>query len=483
MVAAANSGQGAASAHESTVSRQTYSVEGSGGLAHAKGAKKSALGVFAKLLAGLTRKTRAGGEAAGEIGAEGSVGTEKTAGGTKTASGKKAGSPGAGSPVPGGEKNHNRDRRFLAALKGEGEAPAPKTEDGPSKKTKQAQKNSEGDEAALLVAAEASSGALLRDDPPLEGLEPGDAPGQADQGSLLRLAEAEDQAPEGARSFRARGEETGRAASAEAAPDTSAGAGAGAGAGAEGAAAAFRRTQGAGQEEPGIAKKERAAESRSSRKNRERVVLELRDLRTEGAAPSAGQEPGLEAGAERTADIAVELKTDGGSREPFEPGRAKTAGQAFEDILARELHQNLNGDIVRQASILVKDGGEGTIRLSLKPESLGMVKVRLEMAENKITGRIIVESNEALRAFEREIHSLEQAFRDSGFAGASLEMALAGDGGHNSRGQWDGDPARALLSSRAVSSNYEAAAETMDVFAVEAGFDGFAGPVRVNVLA
>jgi flagellar hook-length control protein FliK len=111
-----------------------------------------------------------------------------------------------------------------------------------------------------------------------------------------------------------------------------------------------------------------------------------------------------------------------------------------------------------------------------------MVKVRLEMAENKITGRIIVESNEALRAFEKEIHSLEQAFRDSGFAGASLEMALSGDGGQGGQGQRDG--AQALFSSRAVSSTYDAMAETMDVFAAEAGFDGFAGPgvSRVNVL-
>ncbi|WP_026043699.1 flagellar hook-length control protein FliK [Treponema primitia] len=114
-----------------------------------------------------------------------------------------------------------------------------------------------------------------------------------------------------------------------------------------------------------------------------------------------------------------------------------------------------------------------------------MVKIRLEMAENKITGHIIVESNEALRAFEKEIHSLEQAFRDSGFDGASLDMALAGDGGQNSgQGQWNREAATPFFSSHVVSSSYDAMAETMDPLSMEAGFNGFESPgmSRVNVL-
>jgi hypothetical protein len=51
------------------------------------------------------------------------------------------------------------------------------------------------------------------------------------------------------------------------------------------------------------------------------------------------------------------------------------------------------------------------------------------MAENKIKGHIIVESGEALRAFKQELASLEQAFRDSGFSDARLDMSLAQGGG------------------------------------------------------
>jgi flagellar hook-length control protein FliK len=138
------------------------------------------------------------------------------------------------------------------------------------------------------------------------------------------------------------------------------------------------------------------------------------------------------------------------------------ASQSFENFLARELHQNLNNDIVRHASVMLKENNEGTIRLALKPESLGNVKIRLEMAENKITGQIIVESEEALRAFEREIASLEKAFRDSGFAGADLEMSLAADG-REAQQQWQGTEASRSLPWHYAASQYDAAAEQSEI--------------------
>jgi len=104
------------------------------------------------------------------------------------------------------------------------------------------------------------------------------------------------------------------------------------------------------------------------------------------------------------------------------------ASNAMENMLARELHQNLNGDIVRHASVALRDGGESIIRLNLKPESLGNVKIRLEMTDNKITGYILVESEEALNAFKKELTSLEQAFKDAGFNDANLDLSLADDG-------------------------------------------------------
>jgi flagellar hook-length control protein FliK len=114
------------------------------------------------------------------------------------------------------------------------------------------------------------------------------------------------------------------------------------------------------------------------------------------------------------------------------------AGASLENMLARVLHQNFNGDIVRHASIALRDGGAGTIKIALHPESLGNVKIQLEMTENKITGLIFVESEEALRAFRKEIASLEQAFRDSGFANADLDLSLTQNGQNpQERKEWD----------------------------------------------
>jgi flagellar hook-length control protein FliK len=114
---------------------------------------------------------------------------------------------------------------------------------------------------------------------------------------------------------------------------------------------------------------------------------------------------------------------------------AGASGGTFEEVLARELRQNLNSDIVRHAQLILREGREGTIRLSLRPETLGNVKIRLELTENRIAGRIIVESDEALRAFEREIASLEQAFRDSGYESADLLLSQDGSGGGREEGK------------------------------------------------
>jgi hypothetical protein len=206
------------------------------------------------------------------------------------------------------------------------------------------------------------------------------------------------------------------------------------------------------------------AEARQKEKRRDKITLEVQDFRTGGdQAPgnTVSRGPGADAarpvaGAGDT-EILVELRGEAPGRElpqAAEHTWESRAGRNFEDFLARELHQNLNGDIVRHASVALRDGGEGIIRLSLRPESLGNVKIRLEMADNKVTGHIVVESEAALRAFEREVSSLEQAFRDSGFDGANLDMSLDGGMGRG----WNGEePGRSAVPERLAALRYDAA--------------------------
>jgi hypothetical protein len=106
------------------------------------------------------------------------------------------------------------------------------------------------------------------------------------------------------------------------------------------------------------------------------------------------------------------------------------------------------------------------------------------MAENKITGHIIVESEAALRAFEREVSSLEQAFRDSGFDAADLDMSLAREGGGSERG-WNREEAgRPSMPEHLAALRYDAALERLEPVAGEARTGIFTrnGRIAVNML-
>ena len=212
-----------------------------------------------------------------------------------------------------------------------------------------------------------------------------------------------------------------------------------------------------------------------TKKSGERLSAEVRELK---AGAAEGPEKGsveLRSGdlSLRPSGPEIELQVDLGLSEEGEKGvfakagKDSSQGQRFEDALARELNGNLSTDIVRDASVIVRNGGEGSIRLSLKPASLGNVKIRLELTENKITGHIIVESNEAFRAFERELPVLEKAFRDSGFSETNLDMSLAQDGGNYGQGEQGQDPDWKALSPLYAASRYDAGSERTETSLME----------------
>ena len=211
---------------------------------------------------------------------------------------------------------------------------------------------------------------------------------------------------------------------------------------------------------------------------KKKMSVELHDFRTHsGTEAVAVEERGLKGaeeirnGAEK--EIIVELRPAGeGSGKASETAQKVSGGESFEQLLARELRGDLSTEIVKQATIVLRDGGEGTIKLSLRPESLGKVKIHLEMAENKIQGHIFVDNEEALRAFEQEIKTLEQSFKDSGFE-ASLNAALD----YQNEGQrWKEKEVEPFFSPRFADSYKESS--TMETAAAY----GF-GVSTVNVLA
>jgi flagellar hook-length control protein FliK len=128
--------------------------------------------------------------------------------------------------------------------------------------------------------------------------------------------------------------------------------------------------------------------------------------------------------------------TDGGSRQGSEAGRAEAApARSFASVLADKLGSGWNDDIVRSAHIVLRDGDSGTIRLRLHPESLGGVKIELKLADNGISGKIIVESDEARNAFEKNMAQLQDAFTQGGFESAKLEVQVGSGGSGAADGQ------------------------------------------------
>jgi flagellar hook-length control protein FliK len=198
-----------------------------------------------------------------------------------------------------------------------------------------------------------------------------------------------------------------------------------------------------------------------NRSRKDKVNIEVRDFRTVNTNADGTQTRAfsvVETAAGRTngqttvQEVTLDLRLpDQGQSPHIQNSWEVKSGNMLENMLARELHQNFNGDIVRHASIALRDGGNGTIKIALHPETLGNVKIHLEMTENKITGRIVVESEEALNAFRKELSALEQAFKDSGYANADLNLSLTAD----NQGAQEQELDEGSFASRMAASCYE----------------------------
>ena len=170
-------------------------------------------------------------------------------------------------------------------------------------------------------------------------------------------------------------------------------------------------------------------------------ALEIVDLRRERRmALAEGRSENLEnretQGSPREKNFSIEL--DRQSRQELmvlessggrEEGVSRTAGTASSRAageLARALREGGNEEILKRAQFLLKDNDKGEIRLILKPERLGEVRIRLNLSDRHIAGRIIVENSSVRDAFTENMEALNRAFRENGFQTAGLEVSVGG---------------------------------------------------------
>ena len=135
-------------------------------------------------------------------------------------------------------------------------------------------------------------------------------------------------------------------------------------------------------------------------------------------------------------------------------GVARSAGpsRAFADTLRSDpapaaappspldrLREMAGTELVRASTMVLKDGG-GEIRLVLKPESLGSVRVRMNLVDNHIEGRIIVDSAAVKHVFDGSVDALRRALTADGFQMGSLQVSVGGQDAQRDQGRREQQP-------------------------------------------
>jgi flagellar hook-length control protein FliK len=120
----------------------------------------------------------------------------------------------------------------------------------------------------------------------------------------------------------------------------------------------------------------------------------------------------------------------------------------------QRLREMAGSELTRAAGIILRDGG-GEIKLTLKPESLGNIRIRMNLVDNAIEGRIIVDNTAVKHVFEGSLDSLMRALTAEGFQTASLQVSVGGQNADGGRPDRESLPrTRRIEASRAVAGDW-----------------------------
>lgn len=131
---------------------------------------------------------------------------------------------------------------------------------------------------------------------------------------------------------------------------------------------------------------------------------------------------------------------------------ASTARSHASEELARALREQDNDGIIRRARVILRDHNEGELRLHLKPEGLGDVRIRMELNEKRVGMRVLVENSSVRDVFEANLSELQAAFEADGFETGTFSVSVEGESSDNAAtgGRADGGESRRSSSLRAV---------------------------------
>ncbi len=165
------------------------------------------------------------------------------------------------------------------------------------------------------------------------------------------------------------------------------------------------------------------------------VVLDLRKGRLPAEQARGGEatetEHLIKVEAADTQDKDFSVLFRGAFAEKFSSAAPGNANQPLQRRVLQSFQERFVPEVVKQTGIILKDGGNGEIRLVLRPENLGIIRIRLALSESSLEGRIVVENNSVRALVESNLDSLKNALREEGFQTTSLEVSVG------NRQSWD----------------------------------------------
>jgi len=129
------------------------------------------------------------------------------------------------------------------------------------------------------------------------------------------------------------------------------------------------------------------------------------------------------------------------------PLSATFAGPPAPGSAGQDIPRQIAVQIARAAESGV-GGARGTVELSLSPEELGRVRLRLHPSEAGLSVTITADRPETLELMRRNIELLAREFLDIGYEHAQFEFAHGGQGTDHENTAPDGADAPALTAAR-----------------------------------
>ena len=186
--------------------------------------------------------------------------------------------------------------------------------------------------------------------------------------------------------------------------------------------------------------------------NQARIEINVSDLRTGASDPNGAAAAALQekfalvkenSGGKGEVDLADDLLSGPaeklfsaeGSGGRFEAPVTKEVSRLFRDYM----NETGNKELVRKIDFILKNDNQGEIKLILKPEALGNVRINLSLNENNIAGKIIVDNSSVRDIFLNNMDQLTSLLKDNGYDTASLEVWVGQDGRDGKEQGQDGD--------------------------------------------